>query len=339
LATKGLQALDEQDQFKTEMGRIAPKPNAPMGALGSGTFDVNAPTNALAPAPAAVPSTNAMVGGYSRSQVEQMLSNPNARIRDMGKSLLGALPKEATPIAPVLPLPRDVEEQRIRIAKAGRAPGTTVNMPVQEKAEQGERGTMLVTEYSDISKAAKLAAKTLPALEIQQSVLDSGFKTGFGTEAQKAGASLLAALGVPEANKFATDAQTFLAATQQAVLQRQLEQKGPQTESDAQRITQTGAQFGNTSESNKFIIAVAKSQLKRDIEQRNFYDGWWKKNRTYDGAEDAWFSGEGGKSLFDRPELKAYKQSTAAPAAAPAAATQGTGGFKYLGVVPTESKK
>jgi hypothetical protein len=280
-----------------------------------------------------------------------MLTNPNARIRDMGKNLLGALPKAAAAPA-VSDISRLIAERNAlqpgdpniqiydaAIRKASTTPpaaSTTVNMPVQEKAEQGERGKLLVAEYSDISKAAKLAAKTLPALEIQQSVLDSGFKTGFGTEAQKAGASLLAALGVPEANKFATDAQTFLAATQQAVLQRQLEQKGPQTESDAQRITQTGAQFGNTPESNKFIIAVAKSQLKRDIEQRNFYDGWWNKKKTYDGAENAWFNGEGGKSLFDRPELKAYKQSTAAPVAAPAAAPQGTGGFKYLG---TEGKK
>lgn len=106
LATKGLQALDEQDQFKTEMGRIAPKPAAaPMqpGALGTGTFDVNAPaasTNALAPAPVAAPSTNAMVGGYTRSQVEQMLTNPNARIRDMGKNLFAALPKEVAPKEP-----------------------------------------------------------------------------------------------------------------------------------------------------------------------------------------------------------------------------------------------
>ena len=57
LATKGLQALDEQDQFKTEMGRIVPKPAAvPIqpGALGSGTFGmVPEPTNALAAAPVA----------------------------------------------------------------------------------------------------------------------------------------------------------------------------------------------------------------------------------------------------------------------------------------------
>ena len=91
-----------------------------------------------------------------------------------------------------------------------------------------------------------------------------------------------------------------------AVLQRQLEQKGPQTESDAQRITATGAQFGNTPAANKFVLTVAKEQLKRDLEQRNFYDSWWKQNKTYDGAEDAWYSGEGGKSLFDRPALKQY---------------------------------
>jgi hypothetical protein len=106
LATKGLQALDEQDQFQSEMGKFAPKAPATQiqpGALGSGTFDVNAPaasTNALAPAPVAAPSTNAMVGGYSRPQVEQMLTSQNARVRDMGKNLFAALPKEVAPKEP-----------------------------------------------------------------------------------------------------------------------------------------------------------------------------------------------------------------------------------------------
>lgn len=195
----------------------------------------------------------------------------------------------------------------------------SVKLPEQEKAERGERGKLLVKEYEGISNAARLAGRTLPALETQERILASGFKTGFGTDAQKAGASVLSALGVPEASKFATDAQTFLSATQQAVLQRQLEQKGPQTEADAQRITQTGAQLGNTPDANKFIVSVAKAQLKRDIEQRNFYDKWWKENKTYDGAEDAWLGGEGGKSLFERPELKQYAApAKAAPARAPA---------------------
>ena len=128
LATKGLIALDEDESFKTEMGSFAPKPStAPVvtaapGALGSGTFDPNAPApvapvnalapaadapaaapvNALAAAPTAAPTTsvNAMAGGYTRSQIEQMLLSPNTRVRDTGKNLLAALPKAAAPTEP-----------------------------------------------------------------------------------------------------------------------------------------------------------------------------------------------------------------------------------------------
>jgi hypothetical protein len=151
--------------------------------------------------------------------------------------------------------------------------------------------------------------------------LDKGFSTGFGAETVAAGAKVLAALGVAEADKFATNAQVFQAKATEAVLQKQLEQKGPQTESDAQRIDQIGAQLGKTTAGNKFVLTTAKEQLKRDMEQRNFYDKWWKTNKTYDGAEDAWYSGEGGKSLFDRPALKGYIKSAEA-AAAPAAANR-----------------
>jgi hypothetical protein len=194
------------------------------------------------------------------------------------------------------------------------ARGATVYLPPQEKEEQKQRGKALVDEYTGISTAAKLAAKTIPSIESNLTVLDKGFKTGFGTETVAAGAKVLAALGVEGAEKLATNAQTFLANMNTAVLQRQLEQKGPQTESDAQRITATGAQFGNTPAANKFVLTVAKEQLKRDLEQRNFYDSWWKQNKTYDGAEDAWYSGEGGKSLFDRSALKQYATGENAPA-------------------------
>jgi hypothetical protein len=208
-------------------------------------------------------------------------------------------------IAADVPLPADVEAQKVRIAQASRPPGTTVTL-VQEKAELGARGKLLVSQYEDISKQASVAQRSLPAIDANLATLDKGFKTGFGTETIAAGAKVLAALGVQDAEKYATNAQTFLANANAAVLQRQLEQKGPQTESDAQRITQTGAQMGNTEAANKFVLNVARAQLKRDVDQRNFYDRWWKQNKTYDGAEDAWYAGEGGRSLFDRPELKAY---------------------------------
>jgi hypothetical protein len=203
-------------------------------------------------------------------------------------------------------------------------PQNIVNVGGQilEKAEQKGMGEFLIKNFGEVSTAAGLAQKTLPSLDIQAQILDRGFTTGFGTDAQKAGASVLAALGVPEANKFATDAQSFLAATQQAVLQKQLEQKGPQTEADSRRVTQTGAQLGNTVDANRFIIDVAKEQLKRDIKRKEFLDSWFKDKDTLRGADDAWYAGAGGQSLFDSPGLKKY----AAPAKTPSA-----GGFKYLG--------
>jgi hypothetical protein len=210
--------------------------------------------------------------------------------------------------------PRRAQYEAIIRKEITPAAGTTVNM-VSEKAEQGARGKMLVDQYGDISKAAGLAARTLPAIESNLSALNKGFDTGFGKETVAAGASVLAALGVKDAEKFATDSQKFQSNAISAVLQKQLEQKGPQTESDARRIEQIGVQFGKTKNANEFILATAKEQLKRDIDQRNFYDRWYKTNKTYDGAEDSWFNGEGGKSLFDRPGLKKYSVSAADAAA------------------------
>ena len=195
--------------------------------------------------------------------------------------------------------------------KTTHAPAAVVNVSnVQEKEEGKEYGKFLVEDYKAVKASAGLALKSLPAIDSNLAILNKGFSTGFGTETVAAGAKVLAALGVKNAEKYATDAQTFLANANNAVLQKQLEQKGVQTAADADRITSTGAQFNNTKDANVFILKVAKAQFQRDIEQRDFYAAWRDKNQTFNGAENAWFSGPGGKSLFDRPELKAY---TAAP--------------------------
>jgi hypothetical protein len=217
---------------------------------------------------------------------------------------------------------------------ASAARNTVVN--VQEKAEASAYGKMLVDQYDAVSKQAGVAARTLPSIEANLGALNKGLDTGFGTDAKAAGARILGALGVKDAEKFATDTQTFQSNAINAVLQKQLEQKGPQTEPDARRIEQVGAELGKTKAANEFILSMAKEQLRRDVEQRNFYDKWKKQTGSFEGAEDAWFAGEGGKSLFDRPALKKYapgaavgqsaanqipgQRSAAAPAAAAAPA-------------------
>ena len=191
------------------------------------------------------------------------------------------------------------------------AQGTTVNVNAGSKAEDVELGKYVVDQYKEISARADVATRSLPALDINLKTLDKGFDTGFGTETIAAGAKVLAALGVQNAAQFATDSQTFLANANSAVLQKQLEQKGVQTAADADRITSTGAQLGNTKEANKFIISVAKAQLQRDIAQRKFYSDWQNENKTFRGAEDAWYAGPGSASLFDSPILKKYAEPVA----------------------------
>jgi hypothetical protein len=229
--------------------------------------------------------------------------NRNGQTDIVRVSAYSGAPTTAATYADV-PLPENVVKQKERVSAAGRPEGAKIYIPPQASEEQKARGGMLVKQYGAVSDQAGIALKTIPAIQDNLKILENGFNTGFGTEAQAAGAKVLGALGVKDAEKYATNSQIFNANATQAVLQRQLEQKGPQTESDAQRIKETGAQLGNTAAANKFMLTVAQEQLKRDIEQRNFYDKWWKANKTYDGAEDAWYAGDGGKSLFDRPALK-----------------------------------
>jgi hypothetical protein len=192
-----------------------------------------------------------------------------------------------------------------------------------EQAETVERGKNYVRQEIDVRNAATAARKSLIGIESAQDVLSRDFETGFGTETIAKGASVLAALGVDKAKDFATNSQKFLQAATERVLAAQLEQKGVQTNQDAQRIEQTGARMGNTKAANEFILDVARAQAERAIAQDKFYRDWLRdpaNKKSLAGAEDAWLESEGNKSIFESPRLKKYgvlqaerAQSTPAP--------------------------
>lgn len=163
LGFEGIKSLDEQQQFEEQMGRIAPKAEvAPAG------IDATAPANALSTAAA---PTNALTAGYSRPQVEQMLISSNPKIREMGKNLLGALPKpvaEPTEIASMrtlgLPLTQagyqqyrdaqrqermlspEEEKQRIRIAAASRSPAQPVAPTITQIVDPSNPNQMITID-------------------------------------------------------------------------------------------------------------------------------------------------------------------------------------------------
>lgn len=213
----------------------------------------------------------------------------------------------------------DREAYDQRIARLGQAPTTTVEVNTGENIEEGARRRSLVEEENRARVAAQAARKTLVSVDSAERVLDSdsGFKTGFGTEFKATVAGLLGALGVKDAEKFATNAQTFLKAAMDQVLARQIEQKGVQTNQDAQRMEQTFAQLGNTPAANRFVLAVFRAQSNMALEQDQFYRKWVKDKGTMKGAEDAWLEQQGNKSIFERPELKQYAPKKDAPTPLP----------------------
>jgi hypothetical protein len=233
-----------------------------------------------------------------------------------------------------VPRSPEVYAQDIGERTAGRPVTSITN--VQEKAEAGKFGESLVADYTTIRDRAESGRRFLTTIDQAQRALDAGLRTGFGAEAVKQGARFLAALGEPEAEKKAANAELFLAAAKENVLRRQIEQKGPQTESDAARIEETFISLGTTPRANQFMLDVAREQIKRDGEQQRFYAKWRRDNGTFDGAEDAWLDGAGGKSLFDRPALKKY----ATPEGAGQGPAVGTveSGYRFKGGNPGDPK-
>jgi hypothetical protein len=191
-----------------------------------------------------------------------------------------------------------------RAVSAPRTVVTTTN--VQERAEAGKFGEGLVAEFNTIRERADSGRRFLPTLDQAQRALNEGLRTGFGADAIRQGARVLAALGEPEAEAKAANAELFLAAGKENVLRRQIEQKGTQTASDADRIEQTFIDLGKTPKANQFMLDVAREQINRDNEQQRFYSRWRRETGSFDGAEEAWLDAEGGRSLFDRPALKKY---------------------------------
>jgi hypothetical protein len=202
-----------------------------------------------------------------------------------------------------------------------------------ESAEQGEKGKLNVKGYEGLQLAGSSARKANAALDVMDRIISRGnFDTGFAGETRKAAQDVLSYLGSKDAKTASADAGLFRGAAMDLVLQKQLAQKGPQTESDARRLEQTVASIKSPTEANRFLISYTRAMNNRDIAQQEFFDKYWAKNNTYEGAEASWYgygdnsipgAGSGSKSVFDDPTIA--KMLAPKPAAAPA---KPTGGIK-----------
>jgi hypothetical protein len=178
-------------EFATAMG------NAPQA------MPQAAPTNAMAPVgtAASAPMANAMaapaVSGELQNKLDQrkrlaLIANQDPRV----KANIDILDKEIARLSPAAPTtPTSVSEYNFAVqqgykgslfdfkrdlAKAGRAPGTTVVLPAQEKAFESGLGAGQSKKILDSKTAAEGALQILQTNDVGRSLLQSGAITGAG---------------------------------------------------------------------------------------------------------------------------------------------------------------
>jgi hypothetical protein len=306
LALPGL-GKDGLDAYKETVNRLFPEatPLSPEAQREAVAKADKAVADAEAAQATARTAEEKAAADLRRSQAEAQKAEVQARVQAAEEKLAGGIeltPELRTAIGATKLAPD--QKQALLDLAAAKAPKTALT--VQSQSEAGAYGEALSDRFTEIRKQADLANSQLANLDVAQRILDDGFKTGFGTEWKAAASSVLSSLGVKNAERFATNAQVFLAQSRSALLTKQLEQKGPQTENDAKRIDQTFASLGNTLEANKFLIAHARAMALRNRELVTFWQKYRRENGTFDGAQEAYEDGPGAKSIFDYAPLKPF---------------------------------
>lgn len=220
IGIKGMQALDRQDRVAKILGgggeptaaapmaapapSIMRQPAAPtQNALGSGTYGMepSAPVNALAPTGGGYKPTlprNAMAlpqGEQAAMENEYRIieqlhmagehelaksREQRLKLKSEATSPLNKLITERNALPPNDPM-RKVYDARIA-KETTHAPGTSVYLPPQEKAFQGELGKGQAEELLKGRAAARDAAAIIDTVNTGRDIMKSGMITGAGAD-------------------------------------------------------------------------------------------------------------------------------------------------------------
>lgn len=123
---------------------------------------------------------------------------------------LGGTPTTVGTYADV-PLPPNVEAQKVRVAQAGRSPGTTVVLPAQEKAFEAELGKEQAGKLVKDKIVAEDARSIISTIEEGRRLLKSGVITGFGASFLTEVGAALNQAGVNFAEEPVANTQAFTA--------------------------------------------------------------------------------------------------------------------------------
>lgn len=141
--------------------------------------------------------------------------------------------------------------------------------PVSQDAAKNINSDWITNSYRPTLESGKAASDLSNSLQAFRGV---DLQTGWGTEVKAQAASILGALGVKDAEKYAGEAQKFQSVAMDRLLNNLKEQKGSQTEGDSTRAQKTFALLGNTPQANAFIADMAQAQANQQQRKAAFYE-------------------------------------------------------------------
>jgi len=147
-------------------------------------------------------------------------------------------------------------------------PVVTAENPVVVKAGEQLNDQWIKGQYEPAIAAGDSAKNAINNVRLLKSI---DLTTGFGTDAQKNAANVLASFGIKDAAKFATNAQVFESKIYESLVDTLAGQKGAQTKSDFDNIQKTYAQLKNTPQANQFLLDVAEAKALQDQRKAGYY--------------------------------------------------------------------
>lgn len=198
---------------------------------------------------------------------------------------------------------RDALERVVKIQAPKEPPGAQA----LETAESQKVGAGAGEQFTKVTIAdvANSERKMRAVRELQ--VLAGQVDTGTLADVKSKAQALFKDLGIDIGNP--TDVQTLRAAIERGVADSQLEQKGVQTDRDANRYRTASVLLSNTPAANQYIIDYQIALDQRTREKAAFFEKFRDDKKTSVGAERAWNESIKDKDIFDTPSLAKYKDT------------------------------
>ena len=262
---------------------IAPKGGVQMAITPTGA--VASPVEGYGPTVASINQAEAFGSGLGRAQTTPAEAlDPQGRTiattqaANMGLPLSGLQTTQPTRTTPVV----------------------TKESPVMQAADIGLNEDWRKNVAAPVFLQGQTAQKTLDSVAVLR---NTDLQTGFGTETKANIANMLAAAGVKDAEKFATNAQIFQKEGSKALLDRLASQKGPQTERDALTGRETFVTLSDTPQAKDFTLDLAQAMALQDQRKSGYFQKASNMPEVHKGKlgsiSTEWSKIEG--SIFDMP--------------------------------------